>query len=108
MQERVFRKIFKLAEIAKYNKMERVQYQESLKQYRDMRNVVSFAKKEGLEEGLKKGREEGREEEREAKNREIIKRGLKMKLSLEAISILTQLSSTEIKKIITEQGWEIE
>ena len=112
LQERVFRKIFKLAEIAKYNKMERIQYEESLKQYRDMRNVVSYARKEGREEGRTLGREEGRtlgrEEERKIKNIEIIKSGIEMGLSLVMMSNLTRLSIEEVKKIIEEQGWKIE
>ena len=92
LQERVFRKIFKLAEIAKYNKMERIQYEESLKQYRDMRNVVSYARKEG----------------REIQIIRTIKVGLQEGLSLEVLSKLTQLSIEDVKKIIEEQGWKIE
>jgi len=95
LQERVFQKLFKLAEIAKYNKMERAQYEQSLKQYRDLRNVVKFAEEEGIEKGMEK------------KTLSVIKMCLEEKLSLEMIAKLTRLSIDEVKKIIEEQGWEI-
>jgi predicted transposase/invertase (TIGR01784 family) len=95
LQERVFQKLFKQAEIAKYNKMERAQYEQSLKQYRDMQNVVSYAEKKGMEKG--------REEER----LELIQNGLSKGYSIETIADFTKLTTDEVKIIIVEQGWEI-
>jgi len=95
LQERIFKKLFKIAEIAKYNKMERAQYEQNLKQYRDLNNVVTYAEQKGMEK------------ERAEKNLVIIKTGLEENLSLDLIAKLTNLSIDEVKQIIAEQGWEI-
>ena len=51
LQERVFTKLFKAAEIANFTKEEKEAYEESLKHYRDIKNVVDSSKEEGrLEE----------------------------------------------------------
>jgi len=50
LQERVFAKLFEAAEIAKFSPLEREAYEESLKYYRDLKNVVDTAKEEGREE----------------------------------------------------------
>ena len=74
LQERVFAKLFKAAEIAKFTKEEYDAYEESLKVYRDWKNTIDTAvqkavkkatqkaRKEGLKEGLKEGRAEGLKE----------------------------------------------
>uniref|UniRef100_Q3AQD6 Transposase (putative) YhgA-like domain-containing protein n=1 Tax=Chlorobium chlorochromatii (strain CaD3) TaxID=340177 RepID=Q3AQD6_CHLCH len=60
LQEKVFLKVFELAEIAKYTPEEAREYEKNLKVYRDLKNVIDCAygegKAEGLEEGLLKGR----------------------------------------------------
>jgi len=50
LQERVFQKLFELAEIASYTDQEYGAYEESLKTYRDMKNCIDTAKSEGREE----------------------------------------------------------
>jgi predicted transposase/invertase (TIGR01784 family) len=47
LQERIFQKLFAAAEIAKYSPEERELYEESLKYYRDLKNVVDTAFDEG-------------------------------------------------------------
>ena len=56
IQERVFQRLFEAAEIAQFNPMEREAYEESIKVYRDLKNVIDT----GREEGREQGREEGR------------------------------------------------
>jgi predicted transposase/invertase (TIGR01784 family) len=51
LQERVFEKLFEIAEIAKFTPKEKEQYEESLKYYRDLKNVVDSSKEEGIIEG---------------------------------------------------------
>lgn len=53
LQERVFTKLFNAAEIAKFTPEEREAYEESLKYYRDLKNVVDTSREEGLKEGDK-------------------------------------------------------
>ncbi len=55
LQEKVFRKVFELAEIAKYSSVEAEAYEESLKVYRDLKNVVDTAFDEGKAEGVAEG-----------------------------------------------------
>lgn len=47
LQERVFQKLFDAAAIANFSVEEREEYEESLKYYRDIKNVVDTAKQEG-------------------------------------------------------------
>jgi predicted transposase/invertase (TIGR01784 family) len=51
LQERVFQKLFEAAEIAKFTPDEKTRYEESLKYYRDLKNVVDHSFEEGKAEG---------------------------------------------------------
>ena len=62
LQERVFTRLFEQAEIARFTPDETRIYEESLKHYRDMRNVVNSAERRGREEGREEGRKEGRKD----------------------------------------------
>ena len=64
LQDRIFKKFFEQAEIARFTPKERRDYEESVKVYRDLVNVVRTANRKGWNEGREKGREEGREEGR--------------------------------------------
>lgn len=59
LQERIFRKLFEVAEIAAFSKEERFAYEDSLKHLRDLNNVIETARREGTAEGLIKGKNEG-------------------------------------------------
>lgn len=59
-----FKKLFGselVAEIAKFSKEEKQQYKESLKYYRDIKNVVDTARQEGILDVAKKLKFEGAE-----------------------------------------------
>ncbi len=79
LQERIFDKVFKTAELAKFNKKERMAYEDSLKKYRDIKNIVDTAK-----------------EERSIK---IARNFLKDGLSIEIIAKNTELSIEEVQEI---------
>lgn len=51
LQEKVFAKLFEAAEIAQFTPEEKEAYEESLKYYRDLKNVVDTSKEEGILEG---------------------------------------------------------
>ena len=67
LQERVFERVFRVAEIARLDKRDLAAYEESVKVFRDLNNVISTAEwkgevkghAKGLEEGLAKGLEAG-------------------------------------------------
>ena len=81
LQEKVFQHLFEAAEIAKFDRKERYEYEESLKNYRDWYSVMRTAElkghakghAEGLKEGLKEGHAEGLKEG----HAEGLKEGLK-------------------------------
>lgn len=62
LQERVFQQLFEAAEIAKFTPDEKNKYEESLKYYRDLKNVVDASFDEGKAEGKEEGKAEGKEE----------------------------------------------
>ena len=95
LQDRVFDKLFRQAEIAKYSDAERRQYEASLKEYWDYNSTMDTAFGKGKEEGIKEGMEKGKEEA----NRST---ALRMKLrgfSLEDIAAITSLPLDEIEKM---------
>ena len=51
LQENAFNELFEVAAIANFSRTEQDSYQNSLKYYRDMNNVVDTARQEGREEG---------------------------------------------------------
>ncbi len=92
-------KVFETAEIAKFSPDEKVKYEESLKYYRDLKNVVDSSYEEGKAEGKAEGIAEGIAEGKEERNIEIARQ---MKLDgepLEKIMRYTGLSVQEIEKI---------
>ncbi len=46
-QERIFKRLFSIAEIAKFTPVEAEEYEESLKAYRDLKNSIDTAREEG-------------------------------------------------------------
>jgi predicted transposase/invertase (TIGR01784 family) len=62
LQDRVFQKLFEAAEIAKFTPDEMNKYEESLKYYRDLKNVLDTSFDEGKAEGKEEGKEEGKAE----------------------------------------------
>lgn len=58
-QDPVFLQLFEIAEIANFSRPEQDSYQNSLKYYRDLNNVVDTSREEGRKEGREEGRLEG-------------------------------------------------
>lgn len=97
LQERVFEKLFEAAAIAKLTPAEKDQYEDSLKHFRDLKNVIDTSFEEGKEEGKMEGREEG-------KMGGIVKSLKRGKLTLEEIAEDFEVSVDFITKIKGEQG----
>lgn len=104
LQEKVFTHLFEAAEIAKFSRVERYEYEESLKAYRDWLSVMATAElrgeergeergfKKGEEKGLKEGLEKGRLEERLRNARGLKARGV----DADIIAQVTGLSEDDI------------
>jgi len=102
LQERIFKKLFEAAELAKFTPKERQQYEDSLKYYRDIKNVVDTARDEGIEEGIEIGIEEGIEIGIEKGAIKTVKRGLKEGASVEFLAKITGLSEDFIQTLKPE------
>ena len=103
LQEHIFTRLFEQAEIARYTPEERQDYEDSLKVYRDMKNVLDTAELRGREKGRKEGRREGRKEgieqgtfEERRKNAKAMKA---LGLPLETIVKVTGMSADDIDKL---------
>ena len=87
LQDKVFRKVFELAEIAQYTDTEYDTYEESLKVYRDLKNVVDTA--------FDEGKAEGKAEEKLDTARNLKKSGV----SIETIATCVGLPADVIAKL---------
>ena len=85
------------AEIARFTPQDAKEYEESVKVYRDLTNVVNTAERKGREEGRAEGLAEGREEEKVA----TVKRLHAMGLSAEQIAEGTALPVAMVQEILT-------
>ena len=96
-----FDRFFEEAEIAKFTPQEMREYETSKMAYRDIKNSVDTAKREGIAEGMEKGMElgmaEGMEKGMNQKALEIAKNMLAMGLSAEQVAKATQLPLDIIK-----------
>jgi predicted transposase/invertase (TIGR01784 family) len=88
LQEKIFSKLFKQAEIANYSDKEYANYEHSLKVYRDLKNSMDTA----FDEGKTEGREEGREEEKLIMAKKMKQAGIEDRI----IAQITELSLKDI------------
>ena len=94
LQEGIFSRLFEVAEIAQFSRAEQEGYENSLKYYRDLKNVVDTSREEGREEGRGEGREE--------REREMVVSLLQENVSIDLISRTTGLSIVTIQQIQAE------
>lgn len=99
LQERIFERVFRVAEIAQFTPIERSEYEESLKVLRDLTNVIDTAALRGFEKGREEGREVGREEGREEERRMLVRNLKSLSFPVETIMQVTGLSAKEIESI---------
>lgn len=87
LQQRVFDKLFKTAEVANFDETQRAQYEESLKVYRDWNNVMTTREKISHDKG------------RDERTIEIAANLKQIGLPLEQITRATGLTAEEIAKL---------
>jgi predicted transposase/invertase (TIGR01784 family) len=90
LKEKIFKKLFKVAEIANYDEVEYADYQSSLRNYRDTSNQLNTK----FEEGIKIGEQRGRKE----RDFEIARELLDV-LDNETIAVKTGLTVEEIEAL---------
>ena len=101
-----FDRLFEEAEIAKFTPQEMREYETSKMAYRDIKNSVNTAKREGIEigmeKGMKQGREEGRAEGMNLRSLEIARKMLAKGMDEASIMDMTGLTAEEIKLLKAE------
>jgi len=95
VEERYIDRLFEEAEIAKFTPQEMREYETSKMAYRDIKNSVDTAKREGIAEGIEIGKAEGKNEG----NTETAQRLLAMGLPAEQVAKATQLPLEIIKNL---------
>ena len=96
LRDKVFDRLFTQAEIAKFNPRELREYEDSRKAYRDLKNCLDTAMREGLEKGRTEGRAEGRAEGEKMKSIAIAKKMMAMGLDDATIMQATGLPTSDI------------
>jgi predicted transposase/invertase (TIGR01784 family) len=95
LQEKIFKKLFKVAEIAKFTPIQQQDYEESLKVYRDLKNSLDTARDEGIEIGVEKGIQIGVEKGKTQVATNLVDLGLENKTIAQA----TGLSLEEVEQL---------
>ena len=106
LQEKVFKKLFKQAEIANYSDSEYAEYEESLKHYRDLKNCIDTSFDDGKLEGQIKGRIEGKLEGKLENQKENALKLHQLGVDSAIISQGTGLSIEAITHIIQQNDKE--
>lgn len=103
LQERIFERVFSIAEIAQFSPLERNEYENSLKIFRDLKNVIDTAVEEasmkakaegyleGEEVGIKKGEEMGKKNEKMAIAVSMKKAGMSMQQIIEITGLSPEI-----------------
>jgi predicted transposase/invertase (TIGR01784 family) len=101
-REKTFEKLFNLAEIASYGKVELSNYQNSLKVHNDLVNSLDFAEEKGIEKGIVIGeireREKNKEKQRK-RNLDLAKTLKDEGTRIEIIVKATGLTEEQIKSL---------
>ena len=120
LQERIFEKLFTIAEVAKLNETERYDYEESVRVYRDIKNSIDTAfdegKMEGEQIGIKKGEKIGIEKGKAEGKAEgfmitALRAIYKNKLDDDEIAELTGLPTTtivQLRQLVVKYGEQAE
>ena len=113
LRDRVFDRLFEESEIAKFTPLELREYEDSKKAYRDIKNSIDTAKREGIEEGMEKGIKKGIKQGMEKGIKQGIEIGQKKEherllntaralfasgMSLEQVRDFTGLTESELKQ----------
>jgi flagellar biosynthesis/type III secretory pathway protein FliH len=132
LHEPIFQKLFEAASTARFSPDELFDYRQSLKYYRDMRNVINtslgegmakgMAKgmekgmaqgiaqgmaqgmEEGIKEGMKEGIAKGLAEGRKEEKRATARNAIQLGLDDTAIAKITGLSKTEVARLRKKGG----
>ena len=104
LRDRVFDRLFEESEIAKFTPLELREYEDSKKAYRDIKNSIDTAKREGIEEGMEKGIKQGIEIGQKKEHERLLNTARALfasGMSLEQVKQFTELNDEEINQILS-------
>lgn len=104
LRDRVFDRLFEESEIAKFTPLELREYEDSKKAYRDIKNSIDTAKREGIEEGMEKGIKQGIEIGQKQEHERLLNTARALfasGMSLEQVKQFTGLNDEEINQILS-------
>lgn len=102
LRDRVFDRLFEESEIAKFTPLELREYEDSKKAYRDIKNSIDTAKREGIEEGMEKGIKQGIEIGQKKEHKRLLNTARALfasGMSLEQVRNFTDLTESELKQL---------
>ena len=97
--DKVFDRLFEEAEIAKFTPQEQREYEASKMAYRDIKNSIDTAKREGKEEGLAEGMEKGIEKGMNQRSLEIARKMLAKGMDVATVMEITGLSERLLQQL---------
>ena len=108
--DKVFDRLFEEAEIAKFSPLEMREYEASKKAYRDIKNSVDTAKREGIAEGMEKcmkqgmekGMKQGMKQGMEQRSLEIARKMLAKGMDAASVMEITGLSAEQMQQLKAE------
>ena len=95
LQEQVFKKLFEQAEIARFTPEEVLEYEDSVKIYRDLKNSIDTSFSKGKMEGIAEGRVEGKIETNIVNARKMKAKGY----PFDDIADITGLSKEDVERL---------
>ena len=98
-RERIFTKLFEQAEIARFTPQDAREYEESVKIYRDLTNVVNTAERKGREAGRAEGRAEGMAEGAQKEKLDNARKMKQLGAAIDFIAQVTGLSPEQIEQL---------
>ena len=101
LRDKVFDRLFTQAEIAKFNPRELREYEDSRKAYRDLKNCLDTAMREGIEKGRTEGRAEGIAEGRAEGIAIAVKAMYSNGMNVDTIAVTMNMSPENVKEILS-------
>lgn len=103
LQTDVFNRLFSEAEIARFNKEDIKEYEDSLKAYRDIQNSIDTAKEEEFAEGFVEGFVEGFKQGIAKGEQKIVQAMIQQGCDVDFISKVTGISTDTITAYLERQ-----
>ncbi|CEE00141.1 hypothetical protein BT1A1_0280 [Caldibacillus thermoamylovorans] len=101
-QDPVMEKMVESLRVASLDPEARELYEARAKALKDLNSIRGEARREGIAEGIKEGLEKGLKEGKREASRELAKKMLRKGFEVSDIMEMTELTETEIEKLMVE------